>query len=136
MGALAEAALRGGVEVVGVVPESLNTPELVHGSLTELVVTPDLRTRKAVMAELSDAFAALPGGYGTLDELCETTASAQLGVHDKRVGLLNVAGYFDALVRQIERAVTDGFIAPRQRDLIRVAHEPDELIERLLEPTS
>jgi hypothetical protein len=131
MGAVAEAALVGGARVTGVVPRALNTAELVHQTLPRLEVVADLHERKARMVELSDAFVALPGGYGTLDELLEAVAHAQLGFHHKPVGLLNVKGYFDALLTQLRRCVTDGFLPAEQLDLLSVATEPDALINQI-----
>jgi uncharacterized protein (TIGR00730 family) len=131
MGALAVAALAAGGEVIGVVPQALHTPELVHASLTRLHVVADLGARKALMAKLSDAFIALPGGLGTLDELLEVAAARQLGFHEKPVGVLNVAGYFDPLLEQLEHAVREGFVAEAQRHLVAVATSPVELLDEI-----
>jgi uncharacterized protein (TIGR00730 family) len=131
MGALAAGALAGGAEVTGVVPTALHTPALVHGSLTHLHVVADLAARKALMAERSDAFVALPGGYGTLDELLEVAAARQLGFHAKPVGVLNVAGYFDPLLDQLAHAAREGFVAEAQRRLLLVGATADELLDAL-----
>jgi len=131
MGALAEAALAAGARVTGVVPESLNTPELVHQALSRLEVVPDLHVRKARMVALSDAFVSLPGGYGTLDELLDAVAHAQLRFHDKPVGVLNVDGYFDSLLEQLRRSVSDGFLTAGQLDLLEVAGAPAALLDRV-----
>jgi uncharacterized protein (TIGR00730 family) len=131
MGVVAEAALAGGAQVTGIVPRSLNTPELVHQALSRLEVVPDLYLRKARMVELSDAFVALPGGYGTLDELLEAITLAQLGFHQKPVGALNVNGYFDALLAQLQRSVADGFLPAEQLDLLSVASDPRTLLDQI-----
>ena len=131
MGALAKATLAAGGQVVGVVPKALNTRRLVHAELSRLEVVGDLAQRKALMAELGDAFIALPGGLGTLDELLEAATSAQLGYHEKPVGALNVAGYFDSLLTQLDRAVTEGFLPDRHRRLLVVAADPATLLDRL-----
>jgi hypothetical protein len=118
MGAVADAALAGGGEVIGVIPRSLVDRELAHQGLTELRVVGTLHERKAVMAELADAFLALPGGLGTLEELAEVTSWAQLGLHVKPIGLLDVAGYWDPLLIWVDRAVQEGFVAPANRRLL------------------
>jgi uncharacterized protein (TIGR00730 family) len=131
MGAMADAALAAGGEVLGVIPEFLSQREIRHDGLTALHVVPTMHARKALMAELSGAFLAMPGGLGTLDELCEILTWSQLGLHAKPVGLLNVRGYFDPLIEQIERAITDGFCRPEHRELFVVESEPARLLERL-----
>jgi hypothetical protein len=131
MGALVEAALAAGAEVVGVVPTALHTPELVHDSLTRCHVVADLATRKSLMLDLGDAFVALPGGYGTLDELLEVATTKQLGFHDKPVGLLDVAGYFAPLLLQLDHAIREGFVAPALRDMITVSRDVDHLLDTL-----
>jgi uncharacterized protein (TIGR00730 family) len=132
MGVLADAVLESGGRVVGVIPQPLATKELLHPRASEMHVVPGMHARKAKMAELSDAFVALPGGYGTLEELFEVITWAQLGIHAKPVGILNVEGFFDSLVTLIDRAVEHDFIKPKNRELIVVHAEPDALLERLL----
>jgi uncharacterized protein (TIGR00730 family) len=131
MGALADASLSGGGRVVGVIPEAMAVREVAHTGLSELRVTPSMHARKALMAELADAFVALPGGLGTCDELFEIVTWAQLGIHRKPIGLLNVAGYFDALIRLVEHAVTEGFVRPQHLELLLVGEVAEELLERL-----
>ena len=132
MGVLADAALAGGGEVIGVIPRSLEAKELAHTGLTQLQVVGSMHERKARMADLADAFAAMPGGYGTADEFFEILTWAQLGLHAKPVGLLNTAGYFDPLLAWIDRTVEEGFLRASHRDLLRVAWGPEELVEVLL----
>jgi uncharacterized protein (TIGR00730 family) len=131
MGALVEAALERGAVATGVVPRSLDTSEQVHAALPKLHVVPDLGARKALMLASADAFVALPGGYGTFDELLETVSQAQLGLHRKPTGVLNVAGYFDGLVRQFDRAVREGFITAADRDLLVVTDDAERLLDEL-----
>ena len=128
MGAIADAALAAGGEVVGVIPRGLVDRELAHAGLTELRVVTTLHERKARMADLADAFITLPGGLGTLEELAEVLSWAQLDLHAKPVGLLEVGGYFGPLVAFLDRAVVEGFVAPRHRGLL--LHDDD--LERLL----
>lgn len=118
MGAVADGALAEGGEVIGVINDGLNIPALAHASLTRMEVFPDIQSRKARMSDLADAFIALPGGFGTFDELFETLTWAQIGLHRKPVGLLNVDGYFDPLVRLVEHAIAEGFIYPEHRSLL------------------
>lgn len=120
MGVVADAALAAGGRVVGVIPRILLRKELAHEGLAELVVTESMHERKAKMAELSDAFVALPGGIGTLDELFEMWTWAQLGLHAKPCVLINTGGYYDNLVAFLDRAVRDGFLRPGTRALLRV----------------
>lgn len=131
MGAVAEGALGAGGAVVGVIPHKLVTLELGRDDLTELIVVPDMHTRKKTMADLSDGFVALPGGYGTLEEVFEAITWTQLSYHTKPVGLLNVDGYYDALVEFLARAVTERFVRPAHRDLVQVERDPVALLERL-----
>lgn len=132
MGILADAALAGGGEVVGVIPEALMARELGHGGVTSLHVVQSMHERKALMADLADAFLALPGGFGTYEEILEVTTWAQLGLHAKPFGLLDVEGFYQPLLAQFARAVDDGFIRPEQRALLVVATEPEALIDALL----
>ncbi len=131
MGALAEGALQAGDEVIGVVPENLNTPVLIHANLTRLEVLADIQQRKARMSALADAFIALPGGYGTFDELFETLTWAQIGLHAKPVGLLNTRGYFGPLLSMVEHAREEGFIYAEHRALLVSEDTPEALIAAL-----
>jgi uncharacterized protein (TIGR00730 family) len=114
-----------------VIPRALQEREIGHDGLTALHVVESLHERKALMHELSDAFVALPGGFGTLDELAEAVTWGQLGIHAKPIGLLDVDGYFDALLAFVERAVTDGFVRSEHRALLRVASDPATLLDLL-----
>ena len=131
MGALADAALAAGGEVIGVIPQELVDRELAHDGLTELHVVGSLHERKALMAELSGAFAALPGGFGTLDELMEQLTWSQLGLHAKPVGLLEVEGYWRPLVALARHATEEGFVRESDLAAIAVAEDPDALLDRL-----
>ncbi|HEX5010493.1 MAG TPA: TIGR00730 family Rossman fold protein [Planctomycetota bacterium] len=131
MGIIADAVLEAGGEVYGVLPESLAALEVGHEGLTALYLVPNMHARKAKMAELSDAFVAMPGGYGTLEELFEVVTWAQLGLHDKPIALLNVAGYYDGLLGCIDSAVAEGFIRPEQRRVLMSGSEPDALLDAL-----
>jgi hypothetical protein len=135
MGIIADAVLQAGGEVIGVIPEAMVSRELAHWGVTQLQVVPSMHARKARMAELADAFIAMPGGYGTFEELFEIITWAQLGIHQKPIGLLNVAGYFDALLTMIERAIADGFIRAVHRQLTVVASEPAALLDALASHT-
>ena len=132
MGVVADEVLRLGGSAVGVIPESLARREVAHRSLTELHVTETMHERKMLMATLSDAFIALPGGIGTLEEIFEIWTWAQLGIHDKPCGLLNVNGYFDPLISFLDRAVTEQFVRPAARSLLLVESEPEELLNRFV----
>jgi len=131
MGALADAALAAGGEVYGVIPQELVDRELAHPRLTELHVVRSLHERKALMAELADAFVALPGGFGTLDELMEQLTWSQLGLHDKPVGLLDVAGYWRPLVELARHATAEGFVREADLASIAVADNAGALLDRL-----
>ncbi len=131
MGAVAEGALSAGGEVVGVVCENLNQPQLIHDGLSAMEIVPDIQARKARMAELAEAFIALPGGYGTLDELFETLTWAQIGMHHKAIGLLNTRGFFRPLLRLIAHSERTGFIYPEHSRLIVTAAYPRPLLEAL-----
>src|SRR5438876_9174012 len=131
MGVLADAVLGGGGEVIGVIPQALVERELAHRGLTELRVVGTMHQRKALMADLADGFAALPGGYGTADEFFEILTWAQLGLHAKPIGLLNVAGFFDPLLAWADRCVAEGFLRPEHRAQLQVAAGPEELLEML-----
>lgn len=131
MGVVAAAALAAGGRVVGVIPERLLEREVAHLGLTQLYVTRTMHERKARMMELADAFVALPGGIGTLDELFEIWTWRQLGYHAKPVGLLNVAGYYDGLLAFLDRAVEEGFLTPDCRALLTTGTDVELLLERL-----
>lgn len=131
MGILADAALSRGGEVIGVIPKAMVEKELAHQGLTKLHTVHSMHERKALMAELADAFVALPGGFGTLDEFCEVLTWAQLGLHLKPCGLLNVAGFYDAFLAQIDAAVQARFIRPEHRSLVLAEREPEALLSRL-----
>jgi hypothetical protein len=128
MGAVADAALAAGGEVVGVIPRGLVDRELAHAGATELVIVETLHERKAEMAARSDAFLALPGGLGTLEELAEVLSWAQLDLHAKPIGLLDVNGYFAALETFLDHAVAEGFVAERHRRLLLRATDVDGLL--------
>ena len=132
MGILADAALAAGGRVVGMIPRSLVDRELAHIGLTELLVVETMHARKALMADRSQAFLALPGGYGTLDELFEILTWAQLGLHSHPVGLVNVAGYFDPLLAWIDGAVEAGLVREKHQAMLLVGDDPEELLERVL----
>jgi uncharacterized protein (TIGR00730 family) len=134
MGVLADAALAEGGEVVGVIPRMLVDKEIAHRGLTELRVVGSMHERKALMAELSDAFIAAPGGYGTLDEFCEILTWTQLGLQRKPIGMLNVDGYFDRLLALFDHAVTEQFVKPMHRDMIVTDDTPQSLIARMRVP--
>lgn len=131
MGVLADAALASGGKVIGVIPQSLLDREVGHVGLTDLRVVRDMSERKTLMAELADAFIAMPGGIGTLDELFEVWTWTQLGYHDKPCGLLNVADYFDPLIEFLDRATEQGFLRLSQRALLSVRRTPESLLEEL-----
>jgi uncharacterized protein (TIGR00730 family) len=131
MGVLADTVLAGGQPVVGVIPRSLADKELAHRGLTELIVVETMHDRKAIMADRSDAFAALPGGYGTGDELFEILTWAQLGLHQKPVGLLNTAAFFDPLLAWLDHMVHEDFLKAVHRRIVRVADEADGLLDLL-----
>lgn len=133
MGIIADAVLAAGGEVVGVIPEQLATKELLHTGVTVMHRVDSMHARKAKMEQLSDAFVALPGGYGTLEELLEIITWAQLGIHRKNIGVMNTAGYFDGLLGLVDHAIGESFIRPGHRELLVVANTPAELLERLQE---
>jgi uncharacterized protein (TIGR00730 family) len=130
MGILADAALARGVEVIGVIPRPLASRELAHPGLTELRLVASMHERKATMAGLVDGFVALPGGLGTFEETLEVLTWAQLGIHGKPVGVVNVGGYYDALRSLVERAVTEGFIRPEYAALLLFAPTAGALLDR------
>lgn len=128
MGVLADTVLASKGEVVGVIPKALAEKEVAHERLTELHVVGSMHERKALMADLSDAFIALPGGFGTVEELCEIITWGQLGFHRKPIGLLNVDGYFDSLLAFFDRAVRDGFVHSTHRGLVIDSTSPAEIL--------
>lgn len=131
MGVVADAVVAAGGETIGVIPHKLRDLEVAHRGLTELLVVDSMHARKTVMASMSDAFVALPGGFGTLDEIFEVTTWNQLGYHSKPAGLLNVKGYFDALATFITHAADEGFVRPVHRDLLLVDSDARRLLDRL-----
>lgn len=131
MGALADAALASGAQVIGVIPQALVEKEVAHNGLTRLHVVESMHGRKVLMNELAAAFLALPGGLGTLDELFETLTWAQLGFHHKPVALLNVDGYFDSLLSFCDRAAADGFLHPAHRQMILSGDDPAFLLDAM-----
>ena len=131
MGVVADAAMEHGGIVIGVIPKSLVDKELAHHGITKLYVVDSMHERKAKMAELSDAFIALPGGFGTFEEFCEIVTWSQLGFHQKPCGILNVKGYFEPLLSLFDRGVTEQFIRPEHREIVISAESPDELLEQL-----
>lgn len=132
MGILAETVLTHGGQVTGVIPSALVAREVAHTGLSDLRVVGSMHERKAVMADLADAFVALPGGLGTLEETFEVLTWAQLGLHGKAIGLLNVEGYFDGLLAFLDHAVAEGFLGRQSRSMITVMGSPDALLDRLL----
>lgn len=136
MGVVADAALAAGAKVIGVIPRSLMGRELGHPGLTELHVVETMHQRKMMMAEHSHAFLALPGGVGTLEELFEVWSWRQLGYHDKPLGLLNVAGYYDGLLGFLGHCKAHGFVSADQADLLMAGDEPRALLRRLGELVS
>ncbi len=129
MGVVADAVMAAGGNVTGVIPRGLFDREVAHTKLTSLEVTEDMHTRKARMAEMADAFVALPGGYGTLDELCEIITWAQLGIHQKRIFLLEIDNFWKGFLDFVQHCVEQGFIA--EKDLFTVVSSPDELLAQL-----
>jgi len=130
MGVVADAALAAGGAVIGVIPERLMNRELGHGGVTDLRVVGSMHERKALMSELSDAFVALPGGYGTFEELFEVVTWSQLGIQDKPCGLLNVDGYYDTLLALLDHAAQEAFIRPQHRGLVLVDTDPAGLLRQ------
>ncbi len=136
MGALADACLAAGGDVIGVIPEALMGKEVAgrpvdHAGLTRLEVVDSMHTRKARMAALADGFIALPGGFGTFEELCEILTWSQLGFHSKPVGLLNIAGFYDPLLALFDRAVEDGFLRAQNRAMALVDTAIEPLLDRM-----
>ncbi len=130
MGAIADAALSGGAEVIGVIPEALATREVSHAGLSQLHVVQSMHERKALMADLSDGFIALPGGWGTFEEIFEALTWAQLGFHAKPCGLLNVRGYYDYLDAFLNHAIEQQFVKEACRPMILIDADTDALLNR------
>lgn len=135
MGTLADAMRQAGGKVIGVIPRALMEKELAHPELEELHVVAGMHERKAMMATLADAFLALPGGFGTLEELFEIITWAQLGFHTKPIGLLNIAGFFNPLLGWIDHAITEGFIKPKYRALLFSSEDPVIVLDHLRLPS-
>ena len=129
---LADTALEAGGEVIGVMPHFLVAKERAHTGLTDLRVVHSMHERKALMADLADAFLALPGGYGTFEEFCEMLTWTQLGIQQKPCGLLNVEGYYDGLLKMFDHAVEEHFLKPAHRHMVLSDSQPEALIDRLL----
>jgi uncharacterized protein (TIGR00730 family) len=130
MGEISNAALAAGGDVIGVIPKFLVERELAHEALTDLRIVRSMHERKALMSDLAEAFIALPGGAGTLEEFFEVLTWAQLGEHQKPCGLLNVAGYYDPLLTVFDRMVEAGFLSESNRALLLVENEPERLLQR------
>jgi len=132
MGVMADAVMSGGGSVIGVMPRNLLAREIGHAGITELRVVDTMHQRKALMADLSSGFIALPGGYGTFEEFFEVVTWTQLGLHRKGCGLLNVEGYYDPIVAMLDRAVADGFIKSENRALVLDDTSPERLLDRVM----
>jgi hypothetical protein len=132
MGVIADIVKKEGGEVIGVIPEALVAKEVAYAELKDLRVVGSMHERKALMAELSDAFIALPGGYGTLEEYFEVLTWAQLGFHQKPCGILNVQGFYDPLLSLLDHTLTEGFLRPVHRSLVLVEEEPERLLDMLI----
>jgi uncharacterized protein (TIGR00730 family) len=130
MGAVADAVLENGGEAIGVIPQSLATREVAHKRLSELIVVTSMHERKAMMAELADGFVALPGGWGTFEEIFEILTWAQLGIHAKPCGLLNVANYFDHLALFLQHAMDERFVREEYKPMIIMEQQPELLLDR------
>ncbi len=131
MGIVADAAMSAGAKAIGIIPRCLADKEVAHQGLTELKIVQTMHERKAQMSELSDGFIAMPGGFGTLEELFEVITWAQLGIHKKPFGLFNVAGYYDKLIEFMDYQVEQGFVPQRHREMIIVSDEAEQLVEML-----
>lgn len=132
MGIIADAVLAAGGRAVGVIPQALADKEVAHHQLTELHIVDSMHERKALMADLSDGFIAMPGGYGTLEEFCEVVTWTQLRIHDKRCGLYNVGGYYDGLLELFDRFVREGFVRPAQRSIVLAESDALRLVRAVL----
>lgn len=136
MGAVADTALEAGGKVVGVIPQSLVDKEISHTALTELKIVGSMHERKALMAELSDGFIALPGGLGTMEEIIEVLTWAQLGLHSKPCALFNLLGFYNGLSTFLDHAVSEQFIKDEHRSLLIIEHNPQRLLEHFMAYTS
>jgi uncharacterized protein (TIGR00730 family) len=136
MGTLADAVLNAGGHAIGVIPLSLVEREVVHRGLPDLRIVETMHQRKALMADLADAFVAMPGGFGTLDELCEILTWAQLGIHAKPVGLLDILGYWNPFLRFLDHAVEAGFLQSAHRELVEIRDDPGTLLDLLSSPSA
>ncbi|GAA6617810.1 TIGR00730 family Rossman fold protein [Scytonema sp. NUACC26] len=131
MGAIADATLAAGGEVIGVIPEFMVAKEIAHDRITQLHIVNSMHERKTMMSQIADAFVALPGGLGTLEEFCEILTWSQLGLHKKPCGVLNINGYYDSLLAFFNKAVTEEFLRPIHRALFLEASEPEKLLDML-----
>ena len=131
---VADAVLAAGGHAIGVIPDALFAREVGHPGLPDLRIVGSMHERKALMAELSDAFVALPGGFGTFEELCEAITWTQLGLHQKRCGLLNVDGFYDPLLALFDGAVRSGFVSEDNRDIVFATDDPRALLDHLASP--
>ncbi|XP_042514011.1 probable cytokinin riboside 5'-monophosphate phosphoribohydrolase LOGL1 isoform X2 [Macadamia integrifolia] len=131
MGLVSETVFNGGCNVLGVIPTALISHEISGRAVGQVLVVSDMHERKAEMSHRADAFVAIPGGYGTMEELLEVITWSQLGIHNKPVGLLNVDGYYDCLLGLFDKGVEEGFIKPSARDIVVSAENPRELIEKM-----
>jgi hypothetical protein len=129
MGAIADSVLEAGGEAIGVIPEHLMTREIGHNRLTKLHIVRSMHERKALMSDLSDAFIALPGGFGTLEEFCEVLTWSQLGLHAKPCGIVNVLGYYTPMLAMLDHAVQERFLKPQNRALVLARDTPSELLQ-------
>ncbi|MDX2430244.1 MAG: TIGR00730 family Rossman fold protein [Bacteroides sp.] len=131
MGILADAALKAGGRVTGIIPGFLHIKEVAHDGLSKMITVDNMHERKALIFDKSDGFIALPGGFGTLDELFEMLTWAQLGLHQKAVGILNVNGYYDSILKGVDTMVEEGFLKTDNREIIQVSGEADELLQMM-----
>ena len=132
MGQVADGALEKGGHVIGVMPDFMSSKEINHQTIQDLRIVKSMHERKQMMADLSDAFIALPGGFGTLDELFEIITWKQINLHMKPIGILNVEGYFDSLIAFADTATREGFVQPKHRDSFVVANDAENLIKKIL----
>lgn len=133
MGVMADAALAVGGRVIGVIPESLMAREVGHTGISDLRIVKSMHERKALMADLSDGFIALPGGFGTCEEFCEVVTWSQLGLHAKPCGVLNIVGYYDPLLQLFDHAVAEGFLRKEDRRLVLEDRDPERLLDAMAE---
>ncbi len=131
MGRIADTVMENGGRVTGIIPRDLAEKEVAHENLTELHIVGSMHQRKAMMAKLSDGFIAMPGGFGTFEEICEVITWTQLGFQDKPCGILNMNGYYDPMIRLFDKAVSEGFIREMHRELVIVGEEIESLVEAM-----